>query len=328
MTTASVPSLNDQPGMPDVAPCVSNDSGGGDSAGRLFLHVGPHKTGSSTLQRVLASNSGRLAARSRCLVTVNGDANAGALAQEFESVADHFLAYGRDRRQETLESARESLAAGIDVIMSGEALSWLTPCGYRDLLHCLGSPRTSVLFGARGFRELSWSIWVETIRSGGRGSYQDWLHFLAENEVEQSRVLPSRKLQAIVEVEMLSHVWLFRAPDALGADCGVRLLESWLELERNSLLAPPALSPSERRAALSSEQLVYQVIFNHVITDSEFMREVAPESFAAQMQSRAGAVREYLFSMTQDTEELLTSIVLSEEAAVESFDLAWLEPTF
>jgi hypothetical protein len=297
-----------------------------ERGGTLFLHVGPHKTGSTAIQATLRSVAPALARRGVDIARIGCDVNASSLVGRLPNVAQPFAMHDRDLVDEALKAAKVTLESR-DLVVSGEALSWLTSAGYGALTELLSPARVSVLFGVRDFKSLAFSIWSETLRAGSTIGFSDWLRQLAEDESERARVLPSRKLSQLAASQDLHDVHLFSAVAANGAYVDpVRLLETWIQLPRGTLGGAPDFAVEDMRPRLTDDQIAYQVMFNHVVAASgQATVEAQAERFSSEMQTNLQALQENLLFVAPDVEVLLSRIAALEAEAVTASGFAFLE---
>jgi hypothetical protein len=286
-------------------------------SGTLYLHVGPHKTGSSAIQSVLAARDGTLAHHGKMLLRVAGDVNLSSLILSFPSVASSFEGHQSSAIAAALTEARDQLRGGGDVVASGEALSWLTREGYGALLRDLGNPRVRALFGLRPLGDLLRSVWAETIRSGGTVSYGDWLLEVDADDSERDRVLPGRKLEVLVHAIGAESVEVFHAPMPLEQPWGMHLLERWLGLASGALAEPLEAGQLDVRPSLSRDQLVSQVVFNHVFAAAPKDLSVASEMFARETQRQRHLVEAYLFRESDEGAAAFARLVDLDQLAME-----------
>lgn len=257
--------------------------------------------------------------------------NLSSVILRFPSVALRFAAYNLSMIDDCLRRTRQELLSGKHVVVSGEALSWLTSAGYRGFFDALGDPDVRAIFGMRELEPLLRSIWSETIRGGSTVGFGDWLGGVVGQEDEIARVLPGVKLQELLAAVGPGRVSLFHAPLALESPEGMALLESWLGLAETALGGPFARDALDLRARLSREQLVHQVIFNHVFPAVRKTPGVASEVFAREVQAKSAQVANYLFGEDDESVERLRTLEAINDEALRQIrhdyggEPSWLE---
>lgn len=132
----------------------------------LVLHIGPHKTGSTAVQRMLGTNRERLA-------------EAGIHFPEigFAHWGQHGLA------RALADDAQAEAAAILDrlsrlegrVVLSSEVFSTLAPEKVARLAESLPAGRVEIVYYQRSLVELPPRIWQEAIRHGGTETFPEHL---------------------------------------------------------------------------------------------------------------------------------------------------------
>jgi hypothetical protein len=175
-------------------------------ANKIILHIGLQKSGTTYLQEVLGHCTAEFAeagtlyplpAETPRPGTVENHEHAmyGLLGTEFPWVAE--------ARAIELREGWERLSAQVrawpgTVLLSAEALAVIRTPAIRRLLDTLEVPDLDVLVTARSLGRSLPSLWQQHIRNGRAGTFDDYLHVLADQR--------DRPLEQI-EQELDPHLW-------------------------------------------------------------------------------------------------------------------------
>lgn len=161
--------------------------------GTRLLHIGPFKTGTTTVQAAFDQSRRALARQG---VVYAGDSTqpmAAALAATGRHLATSTLAQGTEQWQQLLAQTRESDARA--VVLSSEFFSQANPAQIRDIVEGLG-PRTHVVVTVRPLVRLLASQWQQymqnrpSVRYDDSLDYEDWLRLVLDDP-EQREITPS-----------------------------------------------------------------------------------------------------------------------------------------
>ena len=157
------------------------------TGGAIFLlHIGPHKTGSTSLQHALVENVGVLA-RKRWYLESAPDFPQGI----------HFLPLGllKETTEAQATLARISSTQHRRVVLSSENFSLLSKEAIEQVVRAVGTRRLKVVYFLRNPIERLPSLWQESVKHGYSGSLDDFmaermkdpLHDPETNSAEQIR---------------------------------------------------------------------------------------------------------------------------------------------
>ncbi len=159
----------------------------------IYLHVGPHKTGTTYLQKLWENNTESLA-KNRLLYpkifyTANGQ----------HHFVTHLLANNFD---ETFQQAVEFLnAAEEDIILSSENFSVLKKEQFATIRKVLAGKEIKVVYYYRHSTQRFLSKWQETIKQGERHSFYEY--YTKHN----LKPFQSNELNPLLLLDMLSQVF-------------------------------------------------------------------------------------------------------------------------
>jgi len=169
-------------------------------AGRVVLHVGPRKTATTYLQRILQALvlDGRLDPSVYPIHTrdrtdhnqvpglIDLAREAGAIGLQDDAWADQD---GSDARA-LIEAV--SAATG-DVILSAEAMSVLAPAGAAKVIAALAPAPVDVIVTARDLARVLPSSWQQHMRNGNYESYADYLALRVDERATRSHETELRR---------------------------------------------------------------------------------------------------------------------------------------
>ena len=176
----------------DVAgqPPPELETAGGDAAGPLperaiLVHIGPHKTGTTTVQAAFHA--------SRATLADQGVVYAGGGRRPIMAV----LALRRARAKRAAVPDMRHWSSLVDearsatgrVVMSNEALSDAAPKAIARLVSDLGPDRVHVVATLRPFASILPSQWQQFVQGGLTASFEDWLRDVIDpNQAAQRKV--------------------------------------------------------------------------------------------------------------------------------------------
>lgn len=134
-------------------------------ADRIVLHVGPHKTGSTALQHMLATNR-RLLARYGIHYPITG--LDGAAHQDVARAC-----WGKD--SSLLVELANEMAEHDTVFISSELISALDKKGVARLKSAFGETQVEIIYVIRRLPNLLASHWRELIKHGQKLSFEEYL---------------------------------------------------------------------------------------------------------------------------------------------------------
>lgn len=139
-----------------------------DSKRRVFLHVGPHKTGSTYIQRNLVNNREALAELGLCYPRTG---------QEILYGHHNLVKYLRGAKEVEfdLRSFRSEIGSGSDVVISSENFSALDKHGVERLRDILQDFEIVVIIFARARGPLLYSTWQEDVKHGYTISFPEFV---------------------------------------------------------------------------------------------------------------------------------------------------------
>ena len=163
------------PGQAD-APRLSPNPSTGDlvlPAGALLLHVGPHKTGTTTLQVMLATARPQLAAHGVVYPGRERHHSRAALALSGGKAEPGEPPAGPEHWKRLLDDVQ--LAGERRVVVSSEYFCDLDDAQARQVVDALGRERLHVLVTLRPLSAILPSAWQQYVRNKLRSSYPAWL---------------------------------------------------------------------------------------------------------------------------------------------------------
>lgn len=197
-------------------------------AQRVVLHIGPRKTATTYLQRVLQSlvRSGDIPAgmypiRTRGRVDHNHVPGLIDLVRSAGEIGLQDDAWTQQDGSDAASLLRAVADAPGDVILSAEAMSVLRPSGVRAVVDALAPAPVDVVITARALDRVLPSSWQQHMRNGNFEAYDAYLAL--RDEERQSR---------IYETELARAFWrAYRYPD---------LVRRWQDVARSvSLVTVP-----------------------------------------------------------------------------------------
>lgn len=150
---------------PAVPPIASNS---------VLLHIGPHKTGTTSIQRKLAAARRELGEHG---ITYPGRHGAHHVeARAFLGRPEGFSGDGPPLKIEAWNRlARIARETAGTVVLSSEFFSWSSAADRTRLVEEIGGERVHLLLAARNPGALALSNWQQSVRSGNPASISEWL---------------------------------------------------------------------------------------------------------------------------------------------------------
>lgn len=139
----------------------------------ILIHIGPPKTASTTIQRLLNERSEELARAGVRVITKHRDAVIDLIGYDYLRMA----AVRPTGSWSALQQAATS-AHGERVIISNELLAWLSDAEISAVANALGRDRVRVVFNMRSLPALVASYWHEYVTRGGAASLGEWCQTL------------------------------------------------------------------------------------------------------------------------------------------------------
>lgn len=140
---------------------------------KFIVHVGPHKTGTSSLQEALFHNRDQLLAQGYDYPEF------GRHPAMRHLPGHHGIAHSLQQRQELpagFAEALKQLSGDHRVIFSSESFANLNPSGVQLLLQALGPGNVEIIYYARRWEQLLPSVWQELVKHGTSLSYLEFLN--------------------------------------------------------------------------------------------------------------------------------------------------------
>lgn len=162
-------------------------------AGTRLLHIGPFKTGTTTVQGAFDENRRALAEQGVMYAGRGSQPMSAALAATGRHLPTSTLEQGLERWRRILQEVHESDARA--VVLSSEFFSQASPEHIRDIVSALG-PQTHVVVTVRPLVRLMASQWQQYMQNrpsvGYDDSldYEDWLRVILDDP-EQRAITPS-----------------------------------------------------------------------------------------------------------------------------------------
>jgi hypothetical protein len=171
--------------------------GGGPVTARVYVHIGPHKTGTTFLQQVLERNRPALAVQGvlfpgtpyrrqrqgvRDLVERSGQAHRSLERDRWDALVDEVVAW-----------------PGEIAVISFEALSTASPDEIARLVHSLAPVDVHVVYAARDVTKVVTGLWHTYMRNQGSGSWQAWLSAVRDTEAKSPWMWDGQNVRQVLE---------------------------------------------------------------------------------------------------------------------------------
>jgi hypothetical protein len=156
--------------------------------GELLLHIGPFKTGTTTVQAAFHQNREALA-RQRIHYAGRGSQPMAAAMEAAGRETLPTLGRGPDRWSRLLEEIRAADAR--HVVVSSEFFSGADDDRARSIVEALGADRTHVVVTLRPLVRILASQWQQYIQNRIVVGYDEWLHAVLDDPDAPPRVTPS-----------------------------------------------------------------------------------------------------------------------------------------
>ena len=140
---------------------------------KFIVHIGPPKTGTSSLQEALFHNREHLLAQG---YTYPGFGRHPKMPQ---LPGHHGIAESLQQRQELpaeFQTWLSQLSADHRVILSSENFAHVPAAGVQHFLQALGPENVEVIYYARRWEQLLPSVWQELVKHGHSQSYLEFLN--------------------------------------------------------------------------------------------------------------------------------------------------------
>lgn len=186
--------------------------------GRLVIHIGPHKTGTTALQQWLTNNE-RALERSGWSYPPEGRGPEPPYDRHDDlalNATEYFA--GDGVRGTAMKTLRQRVASG-NVVLSCESWSMATAASLVELTQALGAPRAEIVFVERDPLERIRSVWAERVKSGLVSSLAEFVTPHLDRPRASTILNAGPRLRRIdgedrLELRMMSYEAL-RARDAL-----------------------------------------------------------------------------------------------------------------
>jgi hypothetical protein len=156
--------------------------------GELLLHIGPFKTGTTTVQAAFHQNREALA-RQHIHYAGRGSQPMAAAMEAAGRETLPTLGRGPDRWSRLLEEIRAAEAR--HVVVSSEFFSGADDDRARSIVEALGADRTHVVVTLRPLVRILASQWQQYIQNRIVIGYDEWLHAVLDDPDAPPRVTPS-----------------------------------------------------------------------------------------------------------------------------------------
>ena len=156
--------------------------------GTRVLHIGPHKTGTTTLQAAFHQSREALAAQGVHYAGRRAHSMAAAMAAAMDQSLPTMATAPIERWEELVAEVRGSAAD--QVVISSEFYADASPQRIRAIVDALGREETHVVVTLRPLHRILPSQWQQYMQNRFVISYTDWLHEMLLN-TEQTAVTPS-----------------------------------------------------------------------------------------------------------------------------------------
>ena len=238
----------------------------------IVLHIGVHKTGSTSLQATL--DAARKALQSHD-VLYPATGQGAAHHQAAWAVTGRTFGFGEEARKPDAKAwsrlVKESRKYNHRVIISSEFFGRMRAARVRELADRLGPDRLHVFFAVRPLVDLLPSSWQQYLKSGLTNTYQDWLQQMLLTE--SSTVTPGfwaradfaalvKRWTAVLPPERITAVFL----DPSDRDLLFNTTAALLDLPTQFLAQYRTGGPSNRSLTAPEAELVRQT--NLLVRDS------------------------------------------------------------
>lgn len=156
--------------------------------GTRLLHIGPHKTGTTTVQAAFDGSREALAAQGVHYAGRRAHSMAAAMAAAMDLSLPTVATAPIERWDELVSEVHASTAD--QVVLSSEFYADASPQRIRAIVDALGRDRTHVVVTLRPLHRILPSQWQQYMQNRFVISYTDWLHEMLVNS-EQTDVTPS-----------------------------------------------------------------------------------------------------------------------------------------
>jgi hypothetical protein len=157
-------------------------------AGTRVLHIGPHKTGTTTLQAAFHQSREALEAQGVHYAGKRAHSMAAAMAAAMDLSLPTMATAPTERWEELVAEVHASTAD--QVVLSSEFYADAAPPRIRAIVDALGREQTHVVVTLRPLHRILPSQWQQYMQNRFVISYPDWLHEMLV-DTEQTQVTPS-----------------------------------------------------------------------------------------------------------------------------------------
>lgn len=151
----------------------------------VLLHIGPHKTGTTTLQGALSGNREALAAHGVHYAGQGRQARAAASAVVMSNPPPALQARAQRRWRRLVKEVRRATASR--VLVSSETFSNADDAAIGTVLDAFGRDRTHVVVTVRPLARILPSQWQQQVQRGLTDSYGSWLEQVLRGDVAPTR---------------------------------------------------------------------------------------------------------------------------------------------
>lgn len=159
----------------------------------VVIHVGPHKTGTTALQKAFAINADRLGRYGICYP---GSGRAGAAHQNIAKAC-------REKNTRLLGDLAEEVSDQRKVLLSSELFSALDKRSLQLLADTLSGAEFQIVYVLRRLPALWVSHWKEQLKHGKSMSFHEYLGFIGDPDVGHYVTPP----QPVLQLDNLKNVF-------------------------------------------------------------------------------------------------------------------------
>jgi len=153
--------------------------------GTRLLHIGPHKTGTTTLQGAFDSNRVALAEHGVHYAGRGRQVRAAASSVALDDPSPRLVAVGARRWRRLVKEVSQSKAAR--VVISSETFANADDESLRTITNAFDAARTHVVVTLRPLTKILPSQWQQRVQGGVTDSYGDWLEAILRGQREATR---------------------------------------------------------------------------------------------------------------------------------------------
>lgn len=131
----------------------------------IYMHVGPHKTGSTVLQKACLDN--------RNILETSGIKYPALF---FSHIGHHLLVDMIRREEITADIVATVKGLGSDLLFSSENFISLTKHNWQYFVNCFADYNIQVIYAWRRSSQKMYSLWQENVKHGGVKSFTDFYY--------------------------------------------------------------------------------------------------------------------------------------------------------